>query len=114
MSALLDLWHSITGIAASGDWISLAIMVVIALAIGFAMQNYGSIVTATFAALVIFGVATYIRAVAMGGKNASASALAQTDWHNFLSLTMHSLLAYAIAFAVVISIVHFVRSLVMR
>jgi hypothetical protein len=111
MSALLDLWHSIVGIVTTGDWVTLAIMVVIALAVGFAMQNFGSIVTATFAALVVFGLATFARGAA-GSKDALA--LAKTDWHSLLGLTVHSLLAYAVAFAVVIGIVSFVRSLVMR
>jgi hypothetical protein len=112
MSALLDLWHSIVGIVTAGDWIGLAIMVVVALVAGFAMQNFGSIVTATFGALVAYGVATYIRAVAKPG--AKAAALAQSDWHDLLSLQVHSLLAYAVAFAIVIAIVHLVRSFVTR
>ncbi|MGB8363387.1 MAG: hypothetical protein ACLQUZ_17910 [Rhizomicrobium sp.] len=111
MSALLDLWHSVVGIVTTGDWITLAIMAVVALAAGFAMQNFGSIVTATFAALVVFGLATFMRA-AVGAKDAVA--LAKTDWHGLLGLTVHNLLAYAIAFAVVIAVVHIVRSLVVR
>ncbi len=111
MSALLDFWHSVVGIVTTGDWITLAIMAVVALAAGLAMQNFGSIVTATFAALVVFGLATYIRAAA-GAKDAIA--LAKSDWHGLLGLTVHSVLVYAIAFAVVIGIVHMVRSVVMR
>jgi len=113
MSALLDIWHSVLAIVTSGDWIALAIMVVIALAIGFAMQNFGSIVTATFAALIVFALATFVREVAkVGGKNAGT--LAQSDWHNLLALSVHSVLAYAIAFAIVIGVVHVVRQLVAR
>ncbi|HKD20979.1 MAG TPA: hypothetical protein VKB71_03150 [Rhizomicrobium sp.] len=113
MSALLDLWHSIAAIATSGNWTSLGIMVAIALVVGYMMENFGSIVTSTFVALVAFALATYVVAVAkVGGKGAGA--LAETDWHNLQGLTVHSLLAYAIAFAVVIGVVHVVRSLVMR
>lgn len=111
MSALLDLWHSVVGIVTAGDWITLAIMAVVALATGFMMQNIGSIVSATVGAMVVFAIATFIRA-AVGAKDAIA--LAQTDWHNLQAVTVHSLLAYAIAFAIVIGVVHFVRSLVMR
>lgn len=113
MSALLDLWHSIMAIVTSGDWISLGIMVVIALAVGFVMQELGSIVSATVAALALFAVAIYVRAI-VSTKGASAAALAQTDWHNLQSVTVHSLLAYAITFAIVIGVVHVVRNMVQR
>ena len=113
MSALLDLWHSILVIFTSGDYTSLAIMIVIALGIGFLMQELSSIVTATLGALVLFGIAIYVRAI-VSAKNANASTLAQSDWHSFLALTVHSLLAYAIAFAVVIGLAHLARSLVAR
>ena len=113
MSAVLDLWHSILAIFTSGDYVSLAIMIVIALAIGFMMQELSSIITATVGALVLFGVATYVRAI-VSVKNANATALAQSDWHDLLALTVHSLLAYAIAFAIVIGVVHVLRSLVAR
>lgn len=113
MAALLDLWHSIIAIVTTGDWLTLAIMAAIALAVGYMMENFGSIVTSTFVALVAFGLVTYVVAVAkVGGKNAGT--LAETDWHNLLGLTVHSLLAYAIVFAVVISLAHVVRSLVNR
>lgn len=113
MSALLDLWHSITGIVLAGDWITLAIMAAIAVATGFAMQNFGSIVTATFAALVLFALATYVRAVATSTGH-DAGALARADWHSLLGLSIHNVLAYAIAFAIVISAIHAVRAAVAR
>ncbi len=113
MSALLDIWHSIVGLITTGDYIALVIMAVIALAIGVAMENMGSIVTATFSALVLFAVATFFREVAKtGGRNANE--LAQADWHTFLGLTVHSLLAYAITFAIAIGVVHVVRQVAQR
>lgn len=111
MSALTDIWNSIHGIITSADVITLVIMGVIALAAGFTMQSLSSIVTTTFMALLAFALAGYVRAVVMGQN---AAAYAQTDWHGFLSLQMLTLLAYAITFAIVIGIVHFVRSLVFR
>ncbi|HEY8697858.1 MAG TPA: hypothetical protein VIM02_09585 [Rhizomicrobium sp.] len=113
MSALIDLWHSVTGVFTSADMITLAIIVVIALAAGFMMESMGSLVTMTVGALVVFGLATYARAIAMGGGK-DAGAVAQTDWHNLLGLQVQVLLAYAIAFAVVIAVVHLIRSLVWR
>jgi hypothetical protein len=113
MSALLDLFHSVMAIVTSGDYTSLAIMAAIAIAVGYMMENFGSIITSTFVALVAFALATYVVSVAkVGGKNAGM--LAQNDWHNLQGLTVHGLLAYAIAFAVVIGVVHVVRSVVSR
>jgi hypothetical protein len=113
MSALLDLWHSVLAIATSGDYVSLGIMAIIALAAGFAMQDFGSLITATVGALTIFAIAIYVRAI-VSVKGASAAALAQSDWHNLLGVTFHTLLAYAISFAIVISAVRIVRTLVGR
>jgi hypothetical protein len=88
-------------------------MAAIAIAVGYMMENFGSIITSTFVALVAFALATYVVSVAkVGGKNAGT--LAQNDWHNLQGLTVHGLLAYAIAFAVVIGVVHVVRSVVSR
>jgi hypothetical protein len=111
MSALLDLWHSINGIFTSSDLITLAIMAVVAIGVGIMMQSMASIVSATFGALVIFGLAVFVRAAI---KAKDAEVLATSDWHTLLGLQMRSLIAYAIAFGVVITITHAVRSLVQR
>lgn len=111
MSELMSMWHSIQGIITSSDTVTLIIMAVVAIGAGFAMQNVGSLVTATFGALVLFGLATFVRA-ALGSKNPVS--LAQSDWHSLLALQVQVLLSYAIAFAIVIAIIHYVRSLVMR
>jgi hypothetical protein len=111
MSELMNLWHSITGIVSSSDVVTLIIMAVVAIGAGFAMQGMGSLVTATFGALVLFGLANFVRE-AIKGK--SAMTLAQSDWHSLLAMQVQLLLAYAIAFAIVIAIVHTIRSVVMR
>lgn len=109
MSSLSDVWNSIVGIFASGDLMTLAVMISIALVIGYLTRTFGSIVTSTFIALVLFALATYLRLVATaGGRNAGA--LAQSGWHDLLNLTLQNVLAYAITFAVFIAVVHFVRS----
>ena len=51
---------------------------------------------------------------AMGIKDAAGWNQTETDWHNLLSMPVQTLLAYAIAFAVVIAIVHMIRSIAMR
>jgi len=112
MSALMDIWHSTLGLFTSGDMISIAIIVVIALAAGFFMESVGSLVTTTFLALVVFGIATYVRAMVM--NKGDAGALAQTDWSHLLKLTVHDVLPYVIVFAVLITLVNVARSAIGR
>lgn len=112
MSALMDVWHSISGIFTTADWITLAIMAVVAIGAGFVMQEMGAILTTTVAALVVYALAVYARAVLLGGANAAQ--LADKNWHGFLGLPVQTIISYAIPFAVVIGVVHAVRSAVMR
>jgi hypothetical protein len=111
MSVLMDIWSAVHGIIATSGMVPLILMAVIAVAAGFMMQNFSSILSATVIAMLAFALATYAYAVARG---ASAAASAQADWHNFLDLHMLTLVAYAVTFAVAIGVVHFVRSLVLR
>lgn len=112
MSALTEIWHAIHAIITSADPITLGIAIVVALAAGFVMEGFNSIITTTVAALVGFAALGYVRAVTLGKQEAVA--YAHTDWHNFLGLSMMTLVAYAVIFAVLIAIVHFVRSAVLR
>jgi hypothetical protein len=111
MSILMDIWGAVHGILMTSGVIPLAFMGVIALAAGFMMQSFNSILSTTIIAMVAFALATYAYAVARG---ASAAASAQADWSNFLGLHMLTLLAYAITFGVAIAVVHGIRSVVMR
>jgi len=112
MSAVMDVWHNITGIFTAADWITLALMAVVAIGAGVIMQEFGAIVTTTIVALVVYALAVYARAVLLGGQNAAQ--LADKNWHGFLGLPVETLIAYAIPFAVVIGVVHAVRSAVWR
>lgn len=111
MSSVMELVHSVIGLATSGDWVGLAIIVVIAVAAGMLVQHASAILSATVGALVIFALATFVRGV-MSVKNANASAIAQSDWNHLLKLPVHDLIVYAIAFAVLIAIVHVIRQVV--
>ncbi len=93
--------------------ITLGIMVVIVLAAGFIMQGFEALVTTTVVALILFGLAGYVRAVALR-RGQDAAKLAESQWHGFLAMTMQTLLGYAIIFAVGIGIIHLIRSIVIR
>ncbi|MBU6298784.1 MAG: hypothetical protein KGJ79_02385 [Alphaproteobacteria bacterium] len=112
MSALMDIWNTIHAILTSADWITLALIAVCVLAAGFAIQGLNAIVSATVLALVGFAVLIFARAVTMGGH--PAVAYANTVWHDFLGLQMLTLIAYAVIFAVLIVVVHVIRSAVFR
>jgi ABC-type dipeptide/oligopeptide/nickel transport system permease subunit len=112
MSIVWDIWNAIHGIVTSADMITLGIGVVILLAAGFVMQGFDSLISTTIIAMVAFGLAGFVRAVALGGHKATE--FATTDWHNYATLTGLTLLAYALTFAVGIAVVHLVRSMVLR
>ncbi|HEX3810717.1 MAG TPA: hypothetical protein VHW02_13570 [Rhizomicrobium sp.] len=112
MDWLTDIWNSIYAIFATADWITLLIIGVVVLGVGFMTESLATIITSTFIALVVYAVAQFVRAIATGGANASA--LAQADWHTFLAWPMQGFIAYAIAFAVLIAIVSLLRTLVLR
>ena len=112
MSALLEIWHTIQGILTHADWITLAIIAVVAIAGGFAIQGLNSILGATVLGLVGYVLLVFVRAVTLGKQDFSA--YAHTGWHDILGLQMMSLFAYVIIFAVLIGIVHLIRSAVFR
>ena len=108
----MEIWQSITGIFSSSDLGTLLIMAAVSVGMGLAMRRMSSIVTATVGAMLLFAVAVFVRGATVGRKDALS--LAQTDWHSLLSLQVHVLLAYAIAFGTIIALVHYVRTAVMR
>jgi lipopolysaccharide export LptBFGC system permease protein LptF len=75
------------------------------------MTGMGSIVTATFGALIIFALAIFARA-ALTAKDAQA--IARSDWHDFLAMPIHTLAVYALVFGVFIAIIYGLRSLARR
>ncbi len=112
METLTHLWAAIQAVVTHSDYISLAIIAVIAIAAGFLMDSMASLVTVTVVALIVFGIAGYVQGVALHGQNATA--YATTTLHNLEVVQMLTVLAYAVTFAVVIGVVHVVRSLVLR
>lgn len=112
MSSLMDFWHSVVAVYSSADMITLGIIIVIVLAAGVIMQGFEAIVTTTVVALILFGLAGYVRGVVLNGQNAAQ--MAETQWHGFLGMTMQTLLAYAVTFAIGIAIIHLIRSILTR
>jgi hypothetical protein len=110
MESLNHLWSAIQAVVLHSDYISLGIIVLIAIAAGFLMDGLSSLVSVTVLALIVFGIAGYAQGILLHGQNASA--YATTTLHNLEVVQMLTVLAYAITFAVLIGVVHTVRSLV--
>ena len=110
MDSVMHLWSAIQGVVLHSDYISLGIIVVIAIAAGFLMDSMSSLLSVTVLSLIVFGIAAYAQGVLLHGQNASK--YATTTLHNFEVLQMLTVLAYAITFAVLIGVVHTIRSLV--
>ncbi|HEY1630291.1 MAG TPA: hypothetical protein VGF56_03200 [Rhizomicrobium sp.] len=114
MSALTDIWNTITGIIHTSDVIALVIMAVIAIAVAWFSQGMGSILTSVLIALVADGVVTVIRGIVQGGSKTDFGTLLSTDWHNAMIMPTQTLLAYAIIFGVVIGVVGAIKSVLGR
>ena len=112
MSALLDIWHTVQDIITHADWITLVIIAVVAIAGGFAIQSFNSILSATVLALIGFVLLVFVRAVTLGKQDFTA--YAHTGWHDILALPMISLIAYAVIFFVLIAVANLIRSVVLR
>lgn len=109
MSAVTDLWNAIHAIISSGDWVTLAILAVVAIAMAFFSDGLGALATSTLGALVLFALALFARgAIAAGGKDVGG--LAQTDWHSLMAVPLQTVLAYAIILAVIIAVVSALKS----
>jgi ABC-type transport system involved in cytochrome bd biosynthesis fused ATPase/permease subunit len=114
MSIIMDLWHAIIGIVTTSGAVPLVIILVIAVAAAFMIEGLGSLVSATVGALIVFGLATTIYAAATAKGGANWSGMPQADWAALHQLTVASLLAYAILFAIAIGVINFVKTLVVR
>ena len=112
MSALLEIWHSIQGILTHADWITLALIALVVIIGGFAIQGLNSILGATVLGLIGFVLLVFVRAITIGKQDFTA--YANTGWHDILGLQMMTLLSYFVIFAVLIGIVHVIRSAVFR
>ena len=110
MSFLWDCWHQIEAVVAGWDVVTMAIAAILILAAGLAIRSFGALLNATLVALIGFGIAQFIRGVVQGGTDPGA--LARTGWQNFLALTMPVLLTYVVCFALLIAIIHAIRSLI--
>lgn len=111
MTALLEFWYSVGSIFSSFDPITYAIMAIIVVGAGIMMPNLASLITATFAALIIFALAIFTRTAFSASD---AAVLARTDWNDLLAMPLHMVFRYVLVFAIGIMLMHGLRGLVKR
>jgi hypothetical protein len=112
MSALHQIWFAIKGLIVSADPITIGIALVVILIAGLVLGRFGNLLNGTALALIGFAFVKYIVTVFRGGVDAVDTARA--DWNAFVHFSVLTLLAYVVVFAVLIAIVHFIRSAVNR
>ncbi|HLY06289.1 MAG TPA: hypothetical protein VKR31_11135 [Rhizomicrobium sp.] len=102
-----DSWSTLAGNFGGFDGITYAIMAIIVVGAAFMMPTMSAIVTATCAALFIFGFSAFLRSVLSAQD---ARTVARDDWNYALTLPLHTVLVYAGAFCFLIAIVHSLRN----
>jgi hypothetical protein len=108
-----ELWNIAVQIFSTDDWVRLAIIAVVIIAGGFFMSSFGQLLNTTALALLVVAAALFARTMMAAGAGDVQTEL-QKVWDAFLAMDMKTLLAWVLSFAVLIGIVHLVRSLVMR
>jgi hypothetical protein len=107
----MDIWHSIQAVVTSADYFTLGGAVLVIIIAGFLMEGVRSVVPVTLVALLAFVLVKFVLAMTVGGAH-DVEALATADWKSFVDLKMLVLVAYALVFGVLISVVNVVRSAV--
>ena len=110
MSVLMEIWHAIHAVVASADYYTLGAAVVIILIAGFLMESVGSIVPVTLASLLGFVLVKAVITMVTGHHDIAV--LAGDYWVAFKDLPMLLLLAYALIFGVLISVVSTIRNII--
>lgn len=104
----------------NGDWIALVIAFGSVLLASLLMRRGGQIGSMTLLALVLFALGGYLRGyfggAASNGVSEGSRAVAQLErsWSSFMSLSAGSLLAYFVAFMVLILVLYALRSVLSR
>jgi hypothetical protein len=109
---LNGLWDAMLAVFSAADLIRLTLLVIILLLAGFLMPSISKIINATVVALAAFAGALYLRGLIAGDEDPVS--LARTSWHSLLALDAKTLLAYALSFALTISLVFFLRIVIDR
>lgn len=110
MSALMDIWHAIQTVVTSADYFTLGAAVLVIIIAGFLMESVSSVVQVTLVSLVAFALVK--AAITMATGHHDVAVLAGSYWADFKDMPMLTLLAYAVVFGALISIVSTIRNII--
>jgi hypothetical protein len=110
-SILSEMWTIVMNVFGGADTVSLVIMLLVVVASGMLLQEMriNRIVQVTFWSLIVYGLLRLAYSVV---KGADAMSLPTTAWTNLKVMSVGDLTVYFLAFAIVISAVHAIRSMV--
>ena len=109
---LEELLNLAVQIFSTADMTHLGIMAVVIIGAAFFMSSFGQLLNVTALGLLIYAVANMALTLVTAGGDFMT--ILTTNWDAFLALDVKTLLAWFLAFGVLIAVVHFVISLVMR
>lgn len=108
MDILQDMWDIVMSVFTT-DSISLIIMLLVVVAAGMILGEFGRIIQVTVGALAIYGLLRLGYSLSQGAEPAT---LPSTAWGGLKMMTVGELVVYFIAFAIVITVVHVIRNTV--
>ena len=97
----------------TGDWISLAIAVVVVLGAAFTINKLGQAPEVTLGALIVYGFANFLKTALLGPNHQTGgiAAQAESSWNGLMAMSAGNLVMYFITFLVAIMISFSVISL---
>lgn len=104
---LNEMWEIVMRVFGGADTVSLVIMLFVVVTSGMLLREMGRIVQVTFWSLVVFGLLRLAYSIV---KGASAMALPTEAWGSLKAMSVGDLTVYFLAFAIVIAIVHTIRT----
>jgi hypothetical protein len=107
MGILNEMLAIVSRVFGGADTISLLIMLVVVVAAGMQLGNWGRIVQVTVGSLVLFGLVRLGYSITQG---ANPVALPATAWNDLKVMSVGDLTVYFLAFAIVITVVHIIRN----
>lgn len=107
MGILNEMLAIVSRVFGSADTISLLIMLVVVVAAGMQLGNWGRIVQVTVGSLVLYGLVKLGYSITQG---ANPVALPTTAWNDLKVMSVGDLTVFFLAFAIVITVVHTIKN----
>lgn len=114
---LTDLTGVMRSIFTSGDWVKIAVVILVAFIGAMAMNSYRQAAAMSLFAMFLLAAFTIIYCVATGtmpGELSSWTNQIQSGWNSLMSMTGSTIVGYFVMFMLVISLLFTMRRLFLR